>query len=94
MSAGASLTLEDWRKRSEDLANQLSFANETILARDRQIMAFESAAENAAKMAMESTPAMRARLKELASPPRDDFDGAVLAVLVDMANLLDCVARP
>lgn len=32
---------------------------------------------------MKSTPDMRARARELATPPRDDFDRAVLAVLDD-----------
>lgn len=44
---------------------------------------------------MKSTPAMRARVRELAESPRDDFDRAILAVLDDVEGplrlaLLDC----
>jgi len=34
-----------------------------------------------------STPEMRARLRELATPPRDDFDRAVAIVLDDFDRL-------
>lgn len=37
---------------------------------------------------IKSTPAMRARARELATPPRDDFDRAVLAILDDFDQLL------
>ena len=36
---------------------------------------------------MKSTPEMRARARELATPPRDDFDRAVLAILDDFDAL-------
>lgn len=40
-----------------------------------------------------STQDMRNRLRELAMPPRDDFDRAVLIVLDDFDRLLDKVNR-
>jgi hypothetical protein len=35
-----------------------------------------------------STPAMRARIRELARPDNDDYDRAVIAVLDDFENML------
>jgi hypothetical protein len=35
-----------------------------------------------------STPAMRARIRELARPDDDDYDRAVVAVLDDFENML------
>jgi hypothetical protein len=35
-----------------------------------------------------STPAMRARIRKLAQPNRDDYDRAVIAVLDDFENML------
>jgi hypothetical protein len=35
-----------------------------------------------------SNPAMRARIRELARPDRDDYDRAVIAVLDDFENML------
>jgi hypothetical protein len=35
-----------------------------------------------------STPAMRARIRELARPESDDYDRAVIAVLDDFENML------
>ncbi len=34
-----------------------------------------------------STPEMRSRIRELATPPRDDFDRAILIVLDDFDRL-------
>jgi hypothetical protein len=41
----------------------------------------------------DSTPQMRARIEELASPPRDDFDRAVLMLLADFNRLLERIAE-
>lgn len=47
---------------------------------------------------MKSTPQMRARARELATPPRDDFDRAVLAALDDLEDMLrpcgECHLKP
>lgn len=40
------------------------------------------------KQEFQSTRAMRDRARELASPPRDDFDRAVLMILDDFEQLL------
>lgn len=40
----------------------------------------------------DSTPEMRARIRELAYPPRDDFDRAVLALLRDFERLGVCIS--
>jgi hypothetical protein len=43
--------------------------------------------ERAERVPIASTPEMRGRLRELASPSRDDFDRAVLIVLDDFDRL-------
>lgn len=45
------------------------------------------------RMKLTSTRAMRDRIRELAMPPRDDFDRAVLAVLDDLQGILAEAAR-
>jgi hypothetical protein len=40
------------------------------------------------KVEWRSTPAMRARIRELARPESDDYDRAVIAVLDDFENML------
>lgn len=42
---------------------------------------------------LESTRAMRKRLRELAVPHRDDFDRAVIAVLDDLEGILVTAPR-
>jgi hypothetical protein len=44
-------------------------------------------AETSRAPKLESTPEMRARIRELASPPRDDFDRAVIALLNDFDRI-------
>lgn len=47
---------------------------------------------------MDSTKAMRERARELASPPRDDFDRAVICIIDDLEALLtpcgECHLKP
>lgn len=40
-----------------------------------------------------STRAMRDRIRELANPPRDDFDRAVIAVLRDLEGIVATAPR-
>ena len=43
----------------------------------------------------ESAPPMLARIRELAEPPRDDFDRAVMCVVRDLEKLLKLIeAKP
>lgn len=39
-------------------------------------------------------PAGRARIRELSTPPKDDYDRAVLALCDDIERLIKCVASP